>query len=110
MDFNSFAPYLSGLALAAGLLALGHWLPLPVQRRLPGSIFDLLGRYVYGVGSLWAGAALWLGWSGQWWTVAGLLGLAVGGGLTVALAYGWDELVLLIRQRWMTVGHDEELT
>ena len=109
VDLTNLAPYLAGLGLATSLLALGHWLPLPVQRKLPGSVLHLLGRYAYGVGSLWAGAGLWLGWRGQWGIVAGLLGLAIAGGLTVALAYGWDEGVLLIRQRWMAVGRDEEL-
>ncbi len=59
-------PFVFGTTLTGLLLLVGHWFPWP--RRL-----HRLLAYCYGVASILAGAAVWLGALGLWRVLAGLL-------------------------------------
>ena len=72
--------FLFGLVTTGLLLTTGHWLPWP--RRL-----HRLAAYTYGVASILAGAAAWLGSLGQWWLVLGLAAFAAVGGAATSLCY-----------------------
>ena len=82
--------FYAGIGLTVLLLLVGHWFPWP--SRLPR-----LWAYAYGVLSIGAGIALWLGVSGQYTVLAGIVVIALAGGIAVVLAYQVDGIVLLIR-------------
>jgi membrane associated rhomboid family serine protease len=69
--------YLCGLGLTVGLLMFGNLFPWPRELRL-------LERYVWGVGSILAGYAVWLGLTLMFWKLAAF---AVIGGVFVGLLY-----------------------
>ena len=82
--------FYAGIGLTVLLLLVGHWFPWP--SRLPR-----LWAYAYGCAGIGAGIALWLGASGQYTVLAGILSIGIAGGIAVVLAYQVDNLVLLIR-------------
>lgn len=101
-----------GIATTIGLLAIGHWLPLPrkTSRALPATLPDLIARYVYGVLALWLGAGLWLTLAGRPKLALGLMLINVAGGATVVGSYGWDNLVLWVKRGYMArVSNDDKL-
>jgi hypothetical protein len=71
-----------GLAVTILLLLTGHWLPWPT--RLPRVM-----AYIYGVGCILAGLAVWL-IPDNWQTWLGVLAYAVAGGLATLAAYAYD--------------------
>jgi len=92
----------SGAVLTALLLAVGHWFPWvkPLSR---------VHAYIYGVGAIVAGFALWQLLSGTWMTVVGLLIICGAGGGTVIVAYRVDGVVKRLRQAHMAERGDDEL-
>lgn len=104
--------FIIGGATAAGLLAIGHWAPLPGKNgKLPTTVRNLLVRYVYGTISLWAGAMVWMLLSGRgWWVALVLMAINAIGGITVGLVYFWDEIVQAFNQRNVIQRTDEELS
>lgn len=101
--------FASGGILAGLLLAVGHWIPAPWGGRMPTTVWQLIGRYIYGVSVLWLGMMLGLWWIGQWIMGLWLLMVIGIGGLVVMLAYGWDRIVQAVRQSRMSEAVDAEL-
>ena len=71
-----------GIVLTAAFLWVGHWLPWP--SKLPRVL-----AYVYGVGCILFGLAVWL-IPDNWQLWLGVLAYAVAGGLATVAAYGYD--------------------
>ena len=92
-----------GAGVSAFLLAVGHWIPKPSPMRT-------IPRYIYGVGCLLLGFALWRLPLGDWQTVAGLAVIIAAGGGAVIAAYGWDVVILAIRKVDAIEAIDDELT
>jgi hypothetical protein len=72
-----------GLIITALLLAVGHWFPWPQK-------LHRVAAYTYGLLSILAGMAFWLGTQHLWPLWWGLCGFAVVAGLTVCGAYALD--------------------
>lgn len=109
---NSIIGFAVGAAVSVGLLAIGHWVPLPAgqKSKLPTTLGNLLGRYIYGVTALWLGSLIWLSMMGAAWIAVGLLLIYGGGGAIVILAYWWDRLVIALNREEMMELVDNELT
>ena len=92
-----------GTASTVALLLIGHWMrcPRPLSR---------LWRYVYGVTAICVGFSIWrLVGYGDVETVAGLVVIAVTGGLATFAAYGWDAVVTAIHKAEKAESADESL-
>lgn len=75
--------YCSGLFVTAALLTVGHWFPWPRPLRR-------IESYTYGVVSILAGIAVWIGFSEAWFAIAGF---ALIGGLVTAGATLYDHVM-----------------
>lgn len=82
--------FYAGIGLTFLLLLVGHWFPWP--SRLPR-----LWAYTYGCTSIALGIAVWLGVSGEWRILAGIVAIGCAGGVAVVLAYQVDAVVRLMR-------------
>lgn len=99
LSLESFAALGTGAAVSAAILVIGHWMPLPFTADgLPKTVFDLIFRYVYGNVAIWIGSAIWIWAIGLWPVAAGLMCINIAGGVAVALAYAWDDIIVKIRQ------------
>lgn len=76
---------------------------------LPGTVPQLIVRYVYGVSSLLIGAALWLAQIGQFWLIGGLFFIAAVGGGVVVMRYISEHSSRLVRQNRMAKENDGDL-
>jgi len=94
--------FYAGLGLTVLLLLVLHWFPWP--SRLPR-----LWAYAFGCLGIAAGIAVWLGTSGQWRILGGIVAIGCAGGIAVILAYQVDHIVWLIRMGWKADKMAKEL-
>jgi len=97
---NSFVNFLTGAALTALLLFVGHWFPWKAKR---------IHAYIYGVASIWLGFAYWRIREGDVAMPASLLALACVAGFAVILAYAVDEIRIALRKARLAERHDPDL-
>jgi uncharacterized membrane protein YeaQ/YmgE (transglycosylase-associated protein family) len=93
---------LAGTIMTALLLAVAHW--FPAQKKM-----GLIWRYVYGVGTIVLGFAIWRLLNGDWRTVVGLIVIASVGGAVVVLAYRYDHLYENAARAALAQAADDEL-
>ncbi len=85
--------FVFGLTVTTGLLLIGHWAPWPRKLRR-------LEAYTYGVTSILAGQAVWLGLQHEWQLLLSSAAFAGVGGVVVGSAYLLDWILnQLIRNR-----------
>lgn len=97
MDFSQITQmqivaFVNGAFLTGTALLIGHYFPLPGKNgKLPTTVWNLIGRYTYGVMSIWLGVLVWLALLGHAIIALGILGICFVDGFCVAIAYWYDD-------------------
>ena len=98
-----------GCIVTAALLALGHYVPVPIVNtrprtedpRTPQTATGLLCRYAWGVGSILTGFCVARLPLGDWQTPLALGAVILSGGLSTLACYGWDRVIMALTRESM---------